>query len=93
MFYTSKPHLSSFPDHDIVIVTISDAQDVSSYTVASTGQRELFYGFIKFVPVTKRVRETRETNLTTVQTHSSFSHEVDFPTAVWNIHRRLPVAN
>lgn len=46
----SKSHLSSFPDHDVVIVTISNAQDVSSYTVASAGQCELLYRLIKFVP-------------------------------------------
>lgn len=46
----SKSYLSSFPDHDVVIVTISDAQDVSSYTVASAGQCELLYRLIKFVP-------------------------------------------
>lgn len=46
----TSQYLSSFPDHDIVVVTISNAQDVSSYTVASAGQRELFYGLIEFVP-------------------------------------------
>lgn len=46
----SAPHLSSFSDHDIVIVTISNAQDISSYTVASTGQCELLYCLIQFVP-------------------------------------------
>lgn len=43
-------YLPSFPDHDIVVVTISDAQDVSSYTVAGAWQRELFYCLIEFVP-------------------------------------------
>lgn len=43
-------YLPSFPDHDIVIVTISDAQDVSSYTVAGAWQRELFNCLVEFVP-------------------------------------------
>lgn len=50
-------YLSSFPDHDIVIVTISNPQDVGSYTVASTGQCELFYCFIKFFPGDKKRSE------------------------------------
>lgn len=45
-----EPDLSSFPDHDIVIVAISNAQHIGSYTVASTGQRELLYCLFKFVP-------------------------------------------
>lgn len=49
MAIKKSQYLSSFPDHDIVIMTISDAQDVSSYTVAGTGQRELFYCLIEFV--------------------------------------------
>lgn len=53
-------YLSSFPDHDIVIVTIANAQDISSYTVASTGQRELFYCLIKFVPGDKRKRKSEK---------------------------------
>lgn len=43
-------YLSGFPDHNVVVVTISDAQDVSSYTVASTGQREFLYCFFEFAP-------------------------------------------
>lgn len=53
-------YLSSFPDHDIVIVTISNAQDVSSYTVASAGQRELFYCWIKFVPGDKKDQTNKQ---------------------------------
>lgn len=47
-------YLPSFPDHDIVVVTISDAQDVSSYTVAGAGQRKLFYCLIEFVSGERR---------------------------------------
>lgn len=43
-------YLSGFPDHDVVIVTIPDAQDVSSYTVASTGQRKFLYCLFKCAP-------------------------------------------
>lgn len=56
----SRPHLSGFPDHDIVIVTISNSQDISGYTVASTWQRELFYCLIKFAPVDRKVQRNRE---------------------------------
>lgn len=58
--YEISQYLSSFPDHDIVIVTIADAQDISSYTVASTGQRELLYCLIKFVPGDKKKEKWRE---------------------------------
>lgn len=47
-------YLSSFPDHNIVIVTITNAQNISSYTVASAGQRELLYCLIQFVPADKK---------------------------------------
>lgn len=53
-------YLSSFPDHDIVIVTITNAQNISSYTVASTGQRELLYCLIQFVPADKNSQTNKE---------------------------------
>ncbi len=59
-YHSGKSHLSSFPDHDIVVVTISNAQDISSYTVASAGQRELFYCLIKFVPGDKKKKRSEK---------------------------------
>lgn len=50
-------YLSGFPDHDVVIVTISDSQDISSYTVASAGQRKFLYCFFKFAPSNNNTRE------------------------------------
>lgn len=60
MIVGQHPYLPSFPDHDIVVVTISDAQDVSSYTVAGARQRELFYCLIEFVPGERLYKNTNK---------------------------------
>ena len=43
--------LSSAADHDVVTVTVSDAQNIGGYTVACTGQSELLNGLFQSITV------------------------------------------
>lgn len=97
-------YLSSFPDHDIVVMTISDAQDVSSYTVASTGQRELLYCLIKFVSGDRK-RRLGDWGVFPCATHShllslsnhlqtqTHSRRAEFPPMLYEIYQLLRQMN
>lgn len=43
-------HLASFFDHDVVTVSVTNSEDIRSYTVASTGQSELLNGSVQVIP-------------------------------------------
>ena len=43
-------HLPVLSDHDVVAVTIANAQHIGSHTVASTGEGELLNGSIQGLP-------------------------------------------
>ena len=58
---TGGSYLSRFPDHDVVVVTIPDPQDVRGYTVASAGQRELLDGLFQLMPADQIIRQGNQT--------------------------------
>lgn len=48
--FCSATYLASFLHHDVVTMPVTDAKDIRSYTVASTGQGELLNCSVQVIP-------------------------------------------
>lgn len=55
---TTSPYLSTLSDHDVVAVSVTNAQHIRGHTVASTGEGEFLDSSIQGLPEWRRSKVT-----------------------------------